>query len=223
MNPTGHTRRTLLQGSAALTFAPWLLRHARAADVPRFSLGIASGQPHASGMVLWTLLTGAGLPARVAVQWELARDEGFADIVARGEEVAEADSAHSVHAEPAGLDAGRWYWYRFRALGQQSATGRTRTAPAADAHATLNFVITSCQRWDVGHYAAWRHVAEEQLDLIMFLGDYIYEYPSRPGSVRSLEGGLNVSTLDQYRARYATHKSDPALQAAHASAPWLLV
>jgi alkaline phosphatase D len=220
-DPAG--RRRLLQGSAALVAAPWLLRHAHAADVPRFSLGIASGQPHASGMVLWTRLTGAGLPERVAVQWELARDEGFADIVARGDEVAEAEWAHSVHAEPAGLDAGRWHWYRFRALGQQSPTGRTRTAPAADAPATLNFVITSCQRWDVGHYAAWRHIAEEPLDLVMFLGDYIYEYPSRPGSVRSLEGGLTVSTLDQYRARYATHKSDPALQAAHASAPWLLV
>ena len=219
----GPGRRALLQGSAALTFAPWLLRHAGAADVPRFALGIASGQPHASGMVLWTRLTGAGLPARVPVQWELARDEGFADIVARGDEVAEADWAHSVHAEPIGLDAGRWYWYRFLALGQQSPVGRTRTAPAPDASATLNFVITSCQRWDVGHYAAWRHVADEALDLVMFLGDYIYEYPSRPGSVRSLEGGLNVSTLDQYRARYATHKSDPALQAAHASAAWLLV
>ena len=220
-DPAG--RRALLRGSAAFVAAPWLLRHAGAAEVPRFSLGIASGQPHASGMVLWTRLTGAGLPERVPVHWELARDEAFADIVARGEEAAEADSAHSVHAEPAGLDAGRWYWYRFRALGQQSPTGRTRTAPAADADATLNFVITSCQRWDVGHFAAWRHIAAEALDLVMFLGDYIYEYPSRPGSVRSVEGGLNVSTLDQYRARYATHKSDPALQAAHASAPWLLV
>ena len=221
--PSQPQRRLLLQGSAALITAPWLLRHALAVDVPRFSLGIASGQPHSKGMVLWTRLTGAGLPERVPVQWELARDEGFADIAARGTEVAEAEWAHSVHAEPAGLDAGRWYWYRFRALGQQSPAGRTRTAPAPDADATLNFVITSCQRWDVGHYAAWRHVADEALDLIMFLGDYIYEYPSRPGSVRSLEGGLNVSTLDQYRARYATHKSDPALQAAHASAPWLLV
>ena len=221
--PSRPQRRLLLQGSAALITAPWLLRHALAVDVPRFSLGIASGQPHSKGMVLWTRLTGAGLPERVPVQWELARDEGFADIAARGTEVAEAEWAHSVHAEPAGLDAGRWYWYRFRALGQQSPAGRTRTAPAPDADATLNFVITSCQRWDVGHYVAWRHVADEALDLIMFLGDYIYEYPSRPGSVRSLEGGLNVSTLDQYRARYATHKSDPALQAAHASAPWLLV
>jgi alkaline phosphatase D len=221
--PAPNRRRLLLQGSAALTFAPWLLRHANAADVPRFSLGIASGQPHASGMVLWTRLTGAGLPERVTVHWELARDEAFNDIVAQGDEAAEVGWSHSVHAEPAGLAPGRWYWYRFQALGQQSPVGRTRTAPAPDATATLNFAITSCQRWDVGHYTAWRHVADEQLDVVMFLGDYIYEYPSRPGSVRSVEGLWFVKTLDQYRARYATHKSDPALQAAHASAPWLLV
>ena len=144
--PAPNRRRLLLQGSAALTFAPWLLRHANAADVPRFSLGIASGQPHASGMVLWTRLTGAGLPERVTVHWELARDEAFKDIVAQGDEAAEAGWAHSVHAEPAGLAPARWYWYRFQALGQQSPVGRTRTAPAPDASATLNFAITSCQR-----------------------------------------------------------------------------
>lgn len=215
-------RRTLLQGGAALTFAPWLLRHALAADVPRFSLGIASGQPRADGVVLWTRLTGAGLPERVTVQWEIAHDEAFRDIAARGEETAEAAWAHSVHAEPAGLDSARWYWYRFRALGQQSPAGRTRTAPAPDARASLDFAITSCQRFDVGHYAAWRHVAGEELDLVLFLGDYIYEYGSKPNAVRPVEGGP-VHTLEQYRARYATHKSDPALQAAHAAAPWLLV
>ena len=216
-------RRTLLQGAAACIFAPALLRHARAADAPRFELGIASGQPHAAGMVLWTMLTGRDLPERVVVQWELARDAAFTDIAARGEEMAEAAWAHSVHAEPVGLEPARWYWYRFTALGQQSAAGRTRTAPAADAVATLAFAITSCQRWDTGHYAAWRHLAAEQLDLVMFLGDYIYEYPSLPGALRHAEGMGFVSTLAQYRARYATHKSDPALQAAHACAPWLLV
>ena len=216
-------RRLLLQGGAALTFAPWLLRHALAADVPRFALGIASGQPRADGVVLWTRLTGAGLPERATVQWEVARDEAFTDIAARGEETAEATWAHSVHAEPAGLAPARWYWYRFTALGQQSPVGRTRTAPAPDAIApSLNFVIASCQRYDVGHYAAWRHVAAETLDLVVFLGDYIYEYGARPSPVRPLEGG-HVRTLEQYRARYATHKSDPALQAAHAAAPWLMV
>ena len=215
-------RRTLLQGATALTFAPWLLRYAHGADLPRFALGIASGQPRADGMVLWTRLTGAGLPERAMVEWELARDEGFETIVARGEETAEAAWAHSVHAEPAGLAPDRWYWYRFRALGQQSQVGRTRTAPKPDAEATLRFAIASCQRYEVGHFAAWRHLAAEPLDVVMFLGDYIYEYAGSPKSLRPLEGG-HVRTLEQYRARYATYKSDPALQAAHAVAPWLLV
>ena len=216
-------RRQLLQGSAALVAMPALLRHALAASTPRFALGIASGQPRANSVVLWTMLTGAGLPERVTVQWEIAFDEAFTRIAARGEESAELAWSHSVHAEPAGLEPARWYWYRFSALGQQSMVGRTRTAPAADAAvASFNFVITSCQRWDVGHYAAWKHVAAEALDAVMFLGDYIYEYAAGPKAVRPLEGG-HVRTLEQYRARYATHKSDPALQAAHAAAPWLLV
>ena len=220
-------RRALLRGSAALIAAPWLLTSGRAADLPRdverFALGIASGQPRADAVVLWTRLTGPALPASVPVQWEIARDEGFREIVARGEETAEAAWAHSVHAEPAGLAPNRWHWYRFRALGQQSPVGRTRTAPAADSASTLNFAIASCQRFDTGHYAAWRHMAAEELDLVMFLGDYIYEYPSGKNSVRPLEATSVVRTLEQYRARYATHKGDPALQAIHARVPWLLV
>ena len=216
------SRRRLIQASAGLIVAPWFVRHAGAADVDRFELGIASGQPRPDGVVLWTRLTGDDLPAHVPVQWEIARDAAFADIAAHGEEDAEAAWAHSVHAEPVGLDPDRWYWYRFRALGRQSPVGRTRTAPAADQAATLNFAIASCQRYDVGHYAAWRHMAEEGLDLCMFLGDYIYEYASRPNSVRQLEGGAPL-TLAEYRARYATQKRDPALQAAHAAMPWLLV
>jgi alkaline phosphatase D len=213
----GLRRREVLTGVGALTFAPALLRHAHAADTPPFALGIASGQPRVDGMVLWTRLTGAELGERVAVRWEVAEDERFTRIVASGEEAAEAAWAHSVHAEPTGLAPDRWYWYRFSALGDRSAVGRTRTAPAVNATATLNFAIASCQRYDVGHYAAWRRLAEEDLDLVMFLGDYIYEYASRPESVRQVEGGL-VTTLAQYRARYATHKSDPSLQAAHARA-----
>jgi len=146
----------------------------------------------------------------------------FARVVASGDEPAEAAWAHSVHAEPSGLRPDRWYWYRFGALGQRSASGRTRTAPAPDAEATLRFAIASCQRWDHGHYAAWRHMAGEDLDLVMFLGDYIYEYGAVPGRVRMHEGG-EAKTLAQYRARYAQYKSDPSLQAAHAAAPWILV
>lgn len=212
------SRRHLLLAGCA----PWLVRHARAADVPRFALGVASGQPRPNGMVLWTRLTGPDLPPRVDVHWEVAHDEAFTRVAARGTETAEAAWAHSVHAEPAGLAPGRWYWYRFRALGQQSRSGRTRTAPAADAAATLRMAIASCQRWDHGHYAAWRHMAREDLDVVAFLGDYIYEYPSSPLALRRHSGGL-LRSLDQYRARYAQYKSDPALQDAHAAFPWLLV
>src|SRR6185369_6305757 len=122
------TRRGWLALAGGIA-APAFIRCARAADVPRFALGVASGQPLPNSVVLWTRLTGTDLPARIPVRWELAQDESFAHVVARGEEIALADDAHSVHAEPAGLEPGRAYWYRFEALGQRSATGRTRTAP----------------------------------------------------------------------------------------------
>ncbi|HEY0818452.1 MAG TPA: alkaline phosphatase D family protein [Rhizobacter sp.] len=213
------SRRQVLGGLAA---APLFIRHARADDVPRFALGVASGHPRAERVVLWTRLSGADLPERVEVQWELAHDEAFTRIAARGTEVAELAWAHSVHAEPQGLAPGRWYWYRFSALGQRSMAGRTRTAPAADAAATLRFAIASCQRFDHNHYAAWRHLATQELDLVLFLGDYIYEYPSPPTALR-LHEGTRVLTLDDYRARYAQYKGDPALQAAHAHVPWFTV
>ena len=219
----GLYRRRLLAATLAASGAPWFLRHATAADVQRFSLGVASGQPTANGMVLWTMLTGADLPASTEVRWELADDEAFKRVVAHGTEVALADDSHCVHAEPAGLQPARWYWYRFTALGQASIVGRTRTAPAPDAKVdALELAITSCQRWDTGHYAAWGHAAAEPLDMVLFLGDYIYEYPSSRQSLRPNLGG-KVRTLSEYRQRYAQYKSDPALQAAHAACPWLLV
>ncbi len=215
------SRRQLLAWATPLAL-PAFVRHARAADVPRFPLGVASGHPRADRLVLWTRLIGDDLPEQVPVQWELAEDEGFQRIAARGSETAEAAWAHSVHAEPAGLAPARWYWYRFSALGQRSAVGRTRTAPAPDAVATLRYSIASCQRWDHGHYAAWAHMARQPLDLVMFLGDYIYEYASPPDALRR-HAGPKIRTLAQYRERYAQYKSDPALQAAHAAFPWLLV
>ncbi len=212
-------RRDVLGAALA---APAFVPHARSADRPRFALGVASGQPRPDSVVLWTRLAGADLPEQVTVQWELAHDERFERIAARGAETALADWAHSVHAEPAGLDPARRYWYRFAALGQRSPTGRTRTAPAPDAPTPLRMVLASCQRWDHGHYAAWREAVRRDPDLVCFVGDYIYEYPSLPLALRRHDGGW-LRTLDDYRARHAQYKSDPALQAAHAACPWLVV
>jgi alkaline phosphatase D len=216
------SRRQLLLAAGALIGAPAFVRHAHAERVARFALGVASGQPRPDSVVLWTRLTGENLPARADVTWQLAHDEAFERVVAHGTEAAEAAWAHSVHAEPGNLEPGRWYFYRFEALGVRSAVGRTRTAPSPDAAATLQFAIASCQRFDHGHYAAWRDAARQELDLVLFLGDYIYEYPFVPGRVRSHTGGT-TRTLAEYRERYALYKSDPHLQAAHAAAPWLLV
>ncbi|MCW5636655.1 MAG: alkaline phosphatase D family protein [Rubrivivax sp.] len=227
-------RRLLQQGlGAGVAGAAWLalpafVRHARAAGAPHpFALGVASGSPTASSVVLWTRLAGEALPPEVPVAWVLAADEAFTRLVARGSVPAREADAHSVHVEVPGLEPARWYWYRFDALGQRSPAGRTCTAPAADAApARLDFAVASCQRFDHGHWAAWRdaaeHAAAGRLDLVLFLGDYIYEYTSPPGAVRAHEGGA-TTTLEGYRARYAQYRRDPLLQAAHAACPWIVI
>ncbi len=221
-------RRDAAASVLGLIAAPWFVRDARAnGNVDRFALGVASGQPRPDSVVLWTrLMQGSGegdLPDRVPVHWQVADDETFTKVAMQGEFTAESAWAHSVHAQPRGLASDRWYWYRFQALGQRSKPARTRTAPADDAKAAaLRFAIASCQRYDAGHFAAWRHLAGLPLDAVIFLGDYIYEYGSPAHAIRAHEGGL-TETLDQYRARYAQYKRDPLLQAAHAACPWWVV
>lgn len=215
-------RRRLGLAAAGLLAAPAFVRHVRAADNPRFTLGVASGQPGPHSLVLWTRLMGLDLPPHVEVRWEMAHDPGFTRIAASGKFDAELAWGHSVHAEPSGLAPDRWYFYRFHALGQRSPVGRTRTAPAADAPAALRAALACCQRWEHGHYAAWRHIASQPYDLVLFAGDYIYEYPSTRSGARTHDL-YAARNLDQYRNRYELYKSDLALQAAHAAAPWLLV
>ncbi len=122
----------------------------------------------------------------------------------------------------AGLEPDRWYFYRFMAGDATSTVGRTRTFPAPDAPAArLRIAYASCQRWEHGYFSAYRHMRQENLDAVLFLGDYIYEYPNAKNAVRVPTGGW-VRTLDDYRRRYALHKSDPDLQAMHAVCPWLV-
>jgi alkaline phosphatase D len=227
-------RRLLLLNAARLSAAcalpvPGWTAPAQAKDYP-FSLGVASGSPLPDGVILWTRLLPDPLdaasmpPVALTVRWEVAEDEGFRRIAAKGAAVASPELAHSVHVDARGLLPDRWYWYRFILADALSPVGRTRTAPERGAMPEkLKLAVASCQHWEFGSYAAHRHIVREQPDLVAFLGDYIYEWgpyqlrhPDKP--VRTNES----FTLAEYRARYAQYKSDPDLQAAHLAAPWIV-
>jgi alkaline phosphatase D len=185
-----------------------------------FDLGVASGYPTPGSVVLWTRLT--GIEAPVPVRWEVAADEAMKSVVSSGTTTAEPQWAHSVHVDVQGLEPERWYWYRFSAAGEASPVGRTRTAPPADAaDARLRFAFASCQHYEQGYFAAYRHIVADDPDLIVFLGDYIYESSWGKEHVRS-HGSPEPYTLADYRARYALYRSDPHLQAAHAACPWIV-
>nr|WP_176573460.1 alkaline phosphatase D family protein [Nonomuraea pusilla] len=232
------TRRALFAGgaslgiSAALGAEPVRAAARRAPLSDPFTLGVASGEPTPDGVVLWTRLAQdplaldglGGMPDRpVAVEWQLAKDENFRQVVRRGAETARPSAAHSVHVELDGLDAGAEYFYRFRAEGEISPVGRTLTAPAPGTTGrALNLSFTSCADYQTGWFTAYRRMAEDQPDLIAFLGDYIYEYGDYKYPVRDQAGG-ECFDLAGYRLRHAQHKADPESQLAHAVAPWVVV
>ncbi|WP_433357365.1 alkaline phosphatase D family protein [Micromonospora saelicesensis] len=205
---------------------------ARAAVPYPFKLGVASGDPAPDSVVLWTRLApsplnadgqGGMANADVTVEWQVSTTDRFTSLVASGSVVARYADAHSVHAIAGGLAADSDYYYRFRAQGQISPVGRTRTAPAPSAFGReLVMAFASCAHYEAGYYTAYRRMAEDNPGLILHLGDYIYEGGVGSSTVRQHVGAEIVSLAD-YRRRYALYKSDPDLQAAHAAAPWLVV
>jgi alkaline phosphatase D len=195
-----------------------------------FSLGVASGDPAPRGVVLWTRLAPqplepfGGMPAsNVEVSWELAADESFGTIVQRGKTLATPQLAHSVHIEVNGLEPDQWYWYRFRAGDAESPIGRTRTMPRRDATPEqLKFAFASCQHFESGYYTAYEHMAQDGLDLVFHLGDYIYEGPGKNDEVRKHQGA-EIRSLEDYRIRHAQYKTDKLLQNMHTQCPWIVV
>lgn len=222
-------RRALLRRVLASLAAPALPAGAwaneRVLDQP-FTLGVASACTGPGRIVLWTRLLPAHWPDRAsgfkdyAVQFEVAQDERFKRIVQHGQATAHAALAHSVHVTVSGLEADHHYFYRFRVGDAISRTGRTRTfAAPGSAQAALRLAYASCQKWEDGHFTAWQHMAADQPDAVLFLGDYIYEYPGNRSHIR-VPGGGWVITLDEYRRRHALYKTDAHLQAMHAACPW---
>ncbi len=200
-----------------------------------FTLGVACGDPAPDGFVIWTRLAPSPLaedgfggmpPAPVQVAWEIAADPNCANVVRRGTTDAVRHWAHSVHVEITGLQPGREYWYRFKSGPHVSPIGRALTAPAPGSLvASLTLAVTSCANYQHGHFTAYTRAAQEHPDLVVHLGDYIYEYgkgkhPCPGGNVRDHEGP-EARTLTDYRRRHALYKTDPDLRAAHAAAPWV--
>jgi alkaline phosphatase D len=240
---TSIDRRTLIAslgaGAVGLLAAPAIVGEALAETrrwgADPFSLGVASGAPRPDGFVLWTRLAPEPLSANpstpggmtggdVAVAYEIASDEAMRDVVRRGTSNAEAEFGWSVHADIAGLEPGRPYWYRFMCGDAVSRVGRAMTSIATAAPLErMRFGFVSCANYERGYFSAYRHLADENPDLVLFLGDYFYEYveQNRP-TVRTHSDGIEAATLPTYRNRYAQYRLDGDLQRLHAVSPALV-
>ncbi|NHC44155.1 alkaline phosphatase D family protein [Motilibacter aurantiacus] len=207
----------------------------REKDEYPFTLGVASGDPTSDGVVLWTRLAprpfepGYGMREKTTnVHWRVASDPAMTRSVRHGTARVSPALGHSVHVEVEGLQPDREYYYQFRYHGHYTPVARTRTLPAPGAAVNdLTFAFVSCQDYSSGYYPSYRFIAEDDLDLVVHLGDYVYE-----GSIGADGGNRRTPvpaaarpaprTLDQWRMRYALYKSDPDLQAAHAAHPFLV-
>jgi alkaline phosphatase D len=204
----------------------------------QFAHGVASGDPLPDAVVLWTRVTptrsarpGSGTGPTITVRWQVSRDEHFGAIVRTGAVRTGASTDHTVKVDVTGLAPATEYFYRFTWDTHVSSVGRTRTAPAHDSNpARLRFGVVSCANWQAGYFSSYRHLAERgDLDAIIHLGDYLYEY--QPGKysyghhnidIRRHDPSHEIISLRDYRERHAQYKTDPDLQALHAAAPFIV-
>ncbi|MFJ2672332.1 alkaline phosphatase D family protein [Streptomyces sp. NPDC087525] len=232
-------RRTVVKAAAATAAATALAAPvvlggsaaASAAEAPAFLHGVASGDPLPDGVLLWTRVTpspdavpGSGRGADTEILWEVAEDQRFASVVARGTTTARAASDHTVKVDVRGLRQAAVHYFRFTAGGTVSPVGRTRTAPAPGAATPgVRFGVVSCANWEAGYFSAYRHLAARaDLDAVLHLGDYLYEYatggfPGTDGVVRQHEPTHEIISLADYRARHGRYKTDDDLRALHAA------
>jgi alkaline phosphatase D len=195
-----------------------------------FTLGVASGDPLPSAVVLWTRLAPeplaedglGGMPAEEAdVVWEVATDAGFTDVVRRGVAVASPDHAHAVHVDVDGLEPSTDYHYRFTIGDHTSPAARTRTLPDGSPE-RFGLAVVNCQWFETGAYAAYRHLLDEDVDLVLHLGDYIYEYAGSAEGERTTLPTHEVESLTDYRLRHASYRLDEDLRNAHHRFPFVL-
>lgn len=233
------SRRTVLAtglgGGAVLAMNPWT--EAVATQAP-FVHGVASGDPLPTAVILWTRVTpsaeaapGSGLGPVVAVDWQIATDAAFANVVSSGSTQTGPEADHTVHVDALGLQPATRYYYRFHALGSTSPVGRTRTAAAPGTSDPVRFGVVSCANYNWGYFGGYGHLAAQRdLDCVLHLGDYVYEYAPGgvlaediPKTVRTAEPQHECLTLADYRIRHGHYKLEPNLQLLHAAHPMVAV
>jgi alkaline phosphatase D len=228
--PRSFNRRDFILGVGAAAAIPSMARAAVAIDPnAAFSWGVASGDPLADRVIIWTRVA-PSLGTSVAVQWDVARDASFTQMVRRGRALASASTDHTVKVDVLGLPANTPLFYRFIAGGQTSPVGRTRTLPVGQVD-EVKLAVFSCSNYPAGYFNAYAAAAQMSgIHAALHIGDYIYEY-ARGGYASDNAAAMNrevlpateLLVLNDYRARYAQYRTDPDLQALHAAVPWICV
>ncbi len=197
----------------------------------QFNYGVASGDPLADRVMLWTHAKYDGFADTVPLTYQVATDSGFATIVSSGTVIASALTGFTAKVDATGLSAGRDYYYRFVSGRWISPVGLTRTLPAANV-ASVKFAVFSCTLYSAGYFNAYDAATKSGAQYAVHLGDYIYEYGSDPAKFGNADAvalgrvtapATEIVSLDDYRTRYARYRSDPNLKALHATMPWITV
>lgn len=195
-----------------------------------FLHGVASGDPLQDKVILWTRLTPVGLNARLKVTWEIATDNQFKQNLKTGMVETTKTDDFTVKVDAAGLQANTIYYYRFRFGNKISSVGQTKTLPISTNKVT--FAVCSCSNYPAGYFYVYREMAKQNVDVIIHLGDYIYEYgvdgyaaedAAKLGRTLPTDNNKEIIKLDDYRKRYALYRQDKDLQAAHQRHPFIVI
>lgn len=188
----------------------------------KFPFGVASGDPGPDRVVLWTKVFTENLAEAIDVNWVIATDTTLKNVVGGGSLAADSSSAFTIQVDQQGLQPATTYFYCFFSATDSSAIGRTRTASANGE--SLRFIVASCANYQMGYFNAYGHIAKQtNIDAVLFLGDYIYEYGTRSNAIRPHIPSHEILTLEDYRSRYAQYRLDSNLQEAHRLHPFITI
>lgn len=200
-------------------------------ELAPFYHGVASGDPLQTQVIIWTRVTPENNETSIDGSWQVASDAGMNNVVQSGTFTTDATRDFTVKIDVENLSSGQTYYYQFEALGDKSIIGRTKTAPEADID-NLRFAVVSCSNYQAGYFNAYGRIADrDDLDAVIHLGDYIYEYGNggygdsvlvQTGARSMLPDG-ELITLEDYRLRYATYRLDPDLRNVHQNHPFITV